>query len=90
MYSANCRTSGTAIAVDALAGGHRDYALYIRETAALHAEYKPETLFFGRLTYILTLKMVYLPNKIWPRRRPSYILSNGISHIQIDAAVWEI
>ena len=49
-----------------------------------------ETLFFGHVTYILTLKMVHLRNGIWPQLGRCHTLFKGISHIQIDAAVSEI
>ena len=80
-------TSGTAIAVGrARRRAPRSCIIYTRN-CGFACIIEAENAVFGRLTYILTLKMVHLPNKIWPRRRPCHILSNGILHIQIDAAV---
>ena len=79
--------SGTAIALGrARQRAPRSFIVYTRNCGFAWI-IEAENAVFGRLTYILTLKMVHLPNNIWPRRRPCHILSNGISYIQIDAAV---
>ena len=79
--------SGTAIAVGRARRRAPKSCIVYTRNCSFTCKIEAENAVFGRLTCILTLKMLHIPNKIWPRRKPCHILSNGILYIHIDAAV---